>query len=122
MEKCGRCAKTVYPTEKVNAIGKSWHKACFKCTTCNATIQLGTEQNHEGMPYCKRCHGANFGIGGYGYGGGGGSLSSHNWNTSVHNAPSTEGQAASSGGSKFCSSCGNASKGGKFCSSCGKEV
>lgn len=36
-----------------------------------------------GMPYCKRCHGANFGIGGYGYGQGG-TLNSHKWNTAVH--------------------------------------
>eukprot|EP01119_Soliformovum_irregulare_P025219 TRINITY_DN927_c0_g1_i1.p1 TRINITY_DN927_c0_g1~~TRINITY_DN927_c0_g1_i1.p1 ORF type:complete len:156 (-),score=22.82 TRINITY_DN927_c0_g1_i1:234-701(-) len=118
-DKCGRCGKTVYPTEKVSAISKAWHKACFKCTTCNATIQLGTEQAHDGMPYCKRCHGANFGIGGYGYGGSGGSLSSHKWNTEVHTAPT--GAPAKEG--RHCGKCGAVSASdGKFCASCGEML
>lgn len=39
---CGRCQKTVYPTEKVDAAGKAWHKACFKCSdaSCNITLNL----------------------------------------------------------------------------------
>jgi len=111
MDKCGKCAKTVYPTEKVNALGKTWHKACFKCNSCSATIQLGTEQNHDGMPYCKRCHQANFGPGGYGFG----ALNSHKWNTDVHSAPSDS-------GGKFCGSCGAAASGGKFCAKCGGQL
>jgi len=121
MDKCGRCGKTVYPTEKVNAISKAWHKACFKCITCNSTIQLGTEMQHDGMPYCKRCHQSNFGIGGYGYGSGG-TLNSHSYNTNVHQPPPSQ-AATSASKSSFCSSCGNpVTSSGNFCSSCGSRV
>eukprot|EP00027_Filamoeba_sp_ATCC50430_P015645 CAMPEP_0168564062 /NCGR_PEP_ID=MMETSP0413-20121227/13027_1 /TAXON_ID=136452 /ORGANISM="Filamoeba nolandi, Strain NC-AS-23-1" /LENGTH=132 /DNA_ID=CAMNT_0008595673 /DNA_START=46 /DNA_END=444 /DNA_ORIENTATION=+ len=130
MDKCGRCGKTVYPTEKVTAIGKSWHKACFRCKTCSTAIQLGTEQQHEGEIYCKRCHGANFGIGGYGYGGSGGTLASHKYEqigktgpsvSNTESKPSNNNAVGSTAVSaKYCSSCGEPNKGGKFCSGCGK--
>jgi hypothetical protein len=29
--KCGRCTKTVYENEKIEAIGKVWHNTCFNC-------------------------------------------------------------------------------------------
>jgi hypothetical protein len=32
MSKCDICAKTAYPLESVNAIEKTFHKTCFKCT------------------------------------------------------------------------------------------
>ncbi|KAJ3016190.1 hypothetical protein HKX48_004173 [Thoreauomyces humboldtii] len=39
-EKCGKCEKTVYPTEKVEAASKWYHKGCFKCSDSNCNIQL----------------------------------------------------------------------------------
>lgn len=83
---------------------------CFTLCTLRSLNRSFT----SGNLYCKRCHGANFGIGGYGYGGGGtflrpfvshphpflhkrthaqhitnsfvagGALSSHKYNTNVH--------------------------------------
>jgi ribosomal protein L37E len=123
MDKCSKCSKTVYPTERFNALGKAWHKACFKCTTCNATLQLGSEQQHDGLLYCKRCHQANFGPGGYGFGGGGGALSSYSWNTNVHEYKPPKEPVKSNQQTKFCSQCGNKlpSIESKFCSQCGNK-
>jgi len=111
------CSKTVYPTEKVLALKKSWHKACFRCTTCKGALPLGKEDSHDGMPYCKRCHQANFGPGGYGFGS---AVNSHSWNTDVHTA---SGAVEPPAPSKFCSSCGGATQiGQKFCAGCGAAV
>eukprot|EP01099_Mayorella_cantabrigiensis_P006123 TRINITY_DN5065_c0_g1_i1.p1 TRINITY_DN5065_c0_g1~~TRINITY_DN5065_c0_g1_i1.p1 ORF type:complete len:166 (+),score=50.43 TRINITY_DN5065_c0_g1_i1:78-575(+) len=54
--KCGSCNKTVYPTEKVDAVGKAWHKACFKCQddTCHITLNLNNFKGHEGKVYCAQ--------------------------------------------------------------------
>eukprot|EP01114_Cavostelium_apophysatum_P010188 TRINITY_DN23670_c0_g1_i1.p3 TRINITY_DN23670_c0_g1~~TRINITY_DN23670_c0_g1_i1.p3 ORF type:complete len:126 (+),score=4.48 TRINITY_DN23670_c0_g1_i1:26-379(+) len=115
-DKCGKCGKTAYPTEKVTALGKAWHKFCFKCAECGSTIELGKELGHEGMPYCKRCHQSKFGIGGYGYGQGG-TLSSHKYNTANQGS-----QPSATGGKNFCSGCGAAATGGGFCSGCGNKL
>jgi hypothetical protein len=34
--KCAReeCGKTVYPLEELKCLDKTWHKQCFKCTSC----------------------------------------------------------------------------------------
>ncbi|PRP87730.1 cysteine-rich protein 1-like [Planoprotostelium fungivorum] len=124
-EKCGKCGKTAYPTEKVNSIGKAWHKACFKCTQCNSSLQLGSEAAHEGKPYCKRCHQSAFGPGGYGFGQGG-TLSSHSWNTTVHGGtpiaepPKVENKASEA--TNFCGECGFRNAGAGFCSNCGSKL
>lgn len=39
-EKCFICSKTVYPTERVSANGKTMHKNCFRCTQCNTVLKL----------------------------------------------------------------------------------
>jgi cysteine/glycine-rich protein len=36
MSKCDICAKTAYPLESVNAIEKTYHKTCFKCTVLDS--------------------------------------------------------------------------------------
>ncbi|KAJ3044545.1 hypothetical protein HDV00_001974 [Rhizophlyctis rosea] len=43
-QNCGACAKTVYPTEKIEAAGKWYHKGCFKCSdpACGITLNLKT--------------------------------------------------------------------------------
>eukprot|EP00123_Amoebidium_parasiticum_P011960 comp21025_c0_seq1/m.28235 comp21025_c0_seq1/g.28235 ORF comp21025_c0_seq1/g.28235 comp21025_c0_seq1/m.28235 type:complete len:207 (-) comp21025_c0_seq1:592-1212(-) len=72
--KCQRCAKTVYMAEEVSAVGQKWHKLCFKCASCNKTLDSTTLADKDGEIYCKSCYGRNFGPKGYGFGGGAGVL------------------------------------------------
>lgn len=39
VEKCCVCEKTVYVMEKIEADKKVYHKACFKCTSCNCPLK-----------------------------------------------------------------------------------
>ncbi|KAM9953290.1 hypothetical protein ACTFIR_008355 [Dictyostelium discoideum] len=50
--KCGACAKTAYPLESVVANNNSYHKGCFKCSTCNSTLNVKTFKSFEGKLYC----------------------------------------------------------------------
>ncbi|KXS18935.1 hypothetical protein M427DRAFT_95618, partial [Gonapodya prolifera JEL478] len=51
-----QCTKAVYPTEKIDAAGKVFHKACFKCSDgeCGITLSLKTFKAHEGAVYCDK--------------------------------------------------------------------
>ncbi|KAJ3082467.1 hypothetical protein HK102_001659 [Quaeritorhiza haematococci] len=53
---CGKCSKLVYPTEKVEAGGKFYHKGCFKCsdTACGITLTLKTLQVVDGNIWCNK--------------------------------------------------------------------
>ncbi|PIK59457.1 hypothetical protein BSL78_03601 [Apostichopus japonicus] len=42
--------------EKYTAMGKDWHRGCFKCTECKSSIAQGAESVHLGKPYCKTCY------------------------------------------------------------------
>eukprot|EP01112_Ceratiomyxa_fruticulosa_P001495 TRINITY_DN1165_c0_g1_i1.p2 TRINITY_DN1165_c0_g1~~TRINITY_DN1165_c0_g1_i1.p2 ORF type:complete len:169 (-),score=53.03 TRINITY_DN1165_c0_g1_i1:172-678(-) len=50
--KCAVCNKTAYPLESVNALEKAYHKACFKCAVCGATLNLKNFKGYEGVIYC----------------------------------------------------------------------
>ena len=39
-EKCETCQKTVYPMERLAADKKIYHKSCFKCSECKATLRF----------------------------------------------------------------------------------
>jgi len=52
-EKCARCGKTVYVVEKLAILNQVWHKGCFKCTTCNMTLNMKSYSATGGKPYCK---------------------------------------------------------------------
>ncbi|KAL7674670.1 hypothetical protein ACOME3_000946 [Neoechinorhynchus agilis] len=54
-EKCSRCGKTVYAAEKIAACSSQWHKACFRCKTCNTGLTLHTYKDQDGEIYCKGC-------------------------------------------------------------------
>ncbi|KAI8921257.1 hypothetical protein PhCBS80983_g02507 [Powellomyces hirtus] len=55
-EKCGKCEKTVYPTEKVEAASKWYHKGCFKCSdqNCNIQLNLKTFQVVNEQIWCQK--------------------------------------------------------------------
>lgn len=50
---CARCNKTVYPTEKLSCLDKTWHKGCFNCETCNMTLSMKTYKGYNKLPYCN---------------------------------------------------------------------
>lgn len=51
-KKCGKCEKTVYPTEELKCLDKVWHKACFKCQECNMTLSMRNYKGFDKWPYC----------------------------------------------------------------------
>ncbi|KAH8824864.1 hypothetical protein DL96DRAFT_1711912 [Flagelloscypha sp. PMI_526] len=53
---CPRCNKTVYFAEQVKAVGKTYHKGCLRCTECGTTLDSNRLRDHDGDPYCVRCH------------------------------------------------------------------
>jgi uncharacterized CHY-type Zn-finger protein len=56
-DKCEKCAKTVYATEKIvieEKEGKKvFHKACLRCTHCAVVLTLGSYASMGGVTYCK---------------------------------------------------------------------
>ncbi|KAL2912029.1 hypothetical protein HK105_208458 [Polyrhizophydium stewartii] len=55
-EPCGKCAKTVYANEKLEAAGKWFHKGCFKCSNAECSIQLNLKsfKAAEGQIWCEK--------------------------------------------------------------------
>ncbi|KNC46309.1 transcription factor lim1, variant [Thecamonas trahens ATCC 50062] len=52
-DKCPVCTKTVYPTEAVAALGHKYHKACFRCSECNMSLNLKNFQSRDKILFCK---------------------------------------------------------------------
>ncbi|XP_033111929.1 uncharacterized protein LOC117112846 isoform X2 [Anneissia japonica] len=50
---CKVCNKKVYPMERLAADGAVYHKSCFKCTECKATLRLGNFAMAKGQLFCK---------------------------------------------------------------------
>ncbi|XP_039747806.1 LIM and SH3 domain protein Lasp-like isoform X2 [Pararge aegeria] len=50
---CARCEKTVYPTEELKCLDKTWHKGCFKCQECGMTLNMRTYKGYGKRPYCE---------------------------------------------------------------------
>jgi len=69
MSKCPTCTKTVYFAEKVTALHKDYHKACFKCKACSKTLSTGSFSDRDNEIYCKSCYSALFTQSGFGHGG-----------------------------------------------------
>jgi len=51
-ENCHVCSKQVYPTERIAASGKTMHKTCFRCCTCNGVLKLSQFAFNGGKFYC----------------------------------------------------------------------
>ena len=50
---CVHCDKKVYFVEKLEIDGLLFHKACFKCATCNTKLTPRTYAKANGNVYCK---------------------------------------------------------------------
>ena len=73
--KCPVCTKSVYAAEQVLAIGRSYHKACFKCSDCRKWLDSTSANDHDGALFCKNCYGKAHGPKGFGFAAGGAGLS-----------------------------------------------
>jgi paxillin len=58
--KCGKCTQPI-AGDCVNAMGKSWHPACFVCATCTKSFSGGTFFESSGLPYCEQHYHASTG-------------------------------------------------------------
>lgn len=71
---CPRCGKKVYFAEEIKAVGKKFHRLCFKCGNCNKMLEPGRCSTNENDLYCNSCYGRKFGPKGYGFAGGAGTM------------------------------------------------
>jgi cysteine/glycine-rich protein len=59
-DKCKRCDKNVYRVDKMEYEGDVFHKACFKCLTCDQRVALERVAMSGGNLYCKSCFSKDF--------------------------------------------------------------
>ncbi|KIJ60454.1 hypothetical protein HYDPIDRAFT_117164 [Hydnomerulius pinastri MD-312] len=64
---CPRCDKNVYFAEQMKAVGKTWHKGCLRCTSCNTLLDSKRLNEKDGDPLCGRCYSKLHGPQGSGY-------------------------------------------------------
>ncbi|KAI6030291.1 hypothetical protein EDC04DRAFT_2711240 [Pisolithus marmoratus] len=64
---CPRCGKNVYFAEQMKAIGKTWHKGCLRCSSCNTLLDSKRLNEKDGEPLCGRCYSKLHGPQGSGY-------------------------------------------------------
>lgn len=64
---CPRCGKNVYFAEQMKAIGKTWHKGCLRCSSCNTLLDSKRLNEKDGKPLCGRCYSKLHGPQGSGY-------------------------------------------------------
>lgn len=64
---CPKCHKAVYHAEQVVAVGKKWHRACLKCTSCDKRLDSHKLSDKDGEPYCGACYTKTHGPAGAGY-------------------------------------------------------
>ncbi|ORY24865.1 hypothetical protein BCR39DRAFT_545591 [Naematelia encephala] len=61
--RCETCGDSVYHAEQVmGPARKIYHKSCLKCLQCSKRLDPGGLVEHDGDPYCSRCHTQLFGI------------------------------------------------------------
>ncbi|XP_025201763.1 F-actin-monooxygenase MICAL3 isoform X7 [Melanaphis sacchari] len=49
---CESCEKKVYPLEKVEIEGRSFHRSCFRCTQCQCVLRMDTFTWNKNRLYC----------------------------------------------------------------------
>lgn len=65
---CPRCGKVVYFAEKVFGGGQTYHKSCFKCTSCGKGLDSTTLTHKDDDVFCRTCYAKSFGPKGFGFG------------------------------------------------------
>ncbi|KNC51072.1 uncharacterized protein AMSG_07061, partial [Thecamonas trahens ATCC 50062] len=50
--KCQVCKKDVFPADAVKDSGLTWHKACFRCSTCGLALNLKNFRSLKNVLYC----------------------------------------------------------------------
>jgi len=65
---CPACQRTVYFAEQTKAVGKTWHKACLRCSECKTILDSSRLVEKEGVPVCGNCYAKKYGPLGSGYG------------------------------------------------------
>ncbi|GAA5895579.1 hypothetical protein JCM6882_000345 [Rhodosporidiobolus microsporus] len=63
---CPKCGTVVYFAEEVRAVGAKWHKRCLRCSSCSTALSPSALTERDGQPYCKKCYGEQWGLGGVG--------------------------------------------------------
>lgn len=58
---CCVCAKITYKYEQHQALGRVWHKDCFKCNGCKKLLSLTVFAERSDQPYCLLCLRSHFG-------------------------------------------------------------
>ncbi|KAF9219345.1 hypothetical protein BS17DRAFT_789524 [Gyrodon lividus] len=64
---CPRCGNNVYFAEQMKAVGKTWHKGCLRCTSCDTLLDSKRLNDKDGDPLCGRCYSKLHGPQGGGY-------------------------------------------------------
>ena len=41
---------------QVKAVGKTWHKACLRCSECGTSLDSSRLTEKDGVPFCHRCY------------------------------------------------------------------
>ncbi|KAF6197500.1 hypothetical protein GE061_020138 [Apolygus lucorum] len=49
---CSTCDRKVYPLEKVETDGKTFHRQCFRCSYCNCILRMESYTLNNGQLYC----------------------------------------------------------------------
>lgn len=57
---CSGCRKPILGAEQINAMGRSYHKEHFRCSTCGVQIGSGNFFEKEGQPQCENCYQSHF--------------------------------------------------------------
>eukprot|EP01105_Mastigella_eilhardi_P001888 TRINITY_DN122_c0_g2_i2.p1 TRINITY_DN122_c0_g2~~TRINITY_DN122_c0_g2_i2.p1 ORF type:complete len:1187 (-),score=276.32 TRINITY_DN122_c0_g2_i2:37-3288(-) len=53
--KCCVCDTSVFSNELVSALGRTYHKRCFRCVGCSRTLLPTQHWEHKKRPCCKKC-------------------------------------------------------------------
>ncbi|KAK4471530.1 hypothetical protein MN116_004950 [Schistosoma mekongi] len=53
LDLCFDCGKRIYPVDRISTGERVYHKACFRCATCQRTLLVGNFASLDGVIFCK---------------------------------------------------------------------